>query len=136
MTTGREITTQDVLNKEKNGDYFISRENFITLKKLRDTHIQDEDKSVKWNKVFVEEHNAKLKEQERAYKEANGVKYEERYQDSIDALAYEYSLSIEEAKRVYSFLYERHHSYGLHEMFNSADEVVDLITDIKKLHGI
>lgn len=136
MTEVKEITAQEVLDNKKNGVYDVVKSDYVTLKKLHHTHVEDADMSVNWNNAFIEENNNKLKEQELAYREARNEKNKELTEDAIRSLAYDHGLTIEEANAVYWFLYDQHHSYGIHEILNCADEVVELIEKIKKIHGI
>lgn len=135
MTTKFNMTTDDVLKKVDNGDYRASQD-IVTLNYLKDNHIEDADMSVNWNRQFVKENNDAYAVQLEARRDENRALVVLERNDCIRAIAYEYDLTVEEADIVYAYLYSEYHSYGLREVLQHADEVVDMVVAIKNLSGI
>jgi hypothetical protein len=135
MTTKINMTTDEVLQKIESGGYQV-KEVPLTLKKLRDTHVENADKSVNWNKQFVLDNNDAYKAQVKARREAGAVLSNLQNTDAINAIAFEYDLTEKEASRIFSYLYSEHHSYGLREIFSHASEFIDVIKDIKQMNGL
>lgn len=135
MTTKINMTTDEVLQKIESGGYQV-KEVPLTLKKLRDTHVENADNSVNWNKQFVIDNNNAYKAQVKARREAGAVLSNLQNTDAINAIAFEYDLPEKEASRIFSYLYSEHHSYGLREIFSHASELIDVINDIKQMNGL
>ena len=101
------------------------------IKKLTSNHIEDEEKSVKWNKEFVEENNKKYldfvaKMQQKRSLEMNRVQKEiEKY------IQKETKTSKEAAKYIFDFAYSEGHSEGISSVCNWIEELIELINKCK-----
>lgn len=103
-----------------------------TIKKLRPDHIEDEDKSVKWNRQFVEENH---KKHDNEVKTLNRKKNSLR-QEADDFVKYlicyelDWKLTDDDIDRYYSEWYSRWHDDGIRSMLCSIESACD---DIMKM---
>lgn len=135
MTTVQ-LTTEEIMEKYRNGEYNAPASTEPKLKKLYEKHIEDENKSVKWNKEFVIQNNEAYHNQlnaERKERAKASAKFEK---DLLDAIAYEHDISVDEAEILFAYSYREHHSSGYHDVVSSISELVDVVEKVKKLHGI
>lgn len=101
------------------------------IRKLPSNHIEDEEKSVKWNKEFVEENNKKYLEavseaQRKRSLEMNRVQKEiEKY------IQKETKTSKEAAKYIFNFAYSQGKSDGIYSVCNWIEELIELINKCK-----
>lgn len=101
------------------------------IRKLTSNHIEDEEKSVKWNKEFVEENNKKYLEavseaQRKRSLEINRVQKEiEKY------IQKETKTSKEAAKYIFDFAYSQGKSDGIYSVCNWIEELIELINKCK-----
>lgn len=88
--------------------------------------VLDEDKSVKWNREEVERLN-KIYDDE--VKELNRQK-NELYIGLVNAIKMyiiqETNVSKKQADKIYNYLCNEYHSYGLRECLNQLDDLLDL----------
>lgn len=130
------LNTQEVLKSYQNGDYNAPESTAPKLKKLQDTHIEDENKSVKWNKEFVQQNNEAYTQRIVAERKARNEGIQRLEIDLVQAIANEYDVLREEADVIYSYAYREHHSSGFHDVVSAVDEVVDLVRKIKEINGL
>lgn len=135
MTT-KNMTTDEVLANYRNGDYTPPKSTEPKLTKLFAKHIEDENKSVKWNQAFVEQHNNAYHQQMKRQADIRGAEQTRLTNDLIEAIAYENNLSQEEADIIYWASYRDHHSSGFEDIISGVGELVDVVEKIKNLHGI
>lgn len=103
------------------------------IKKLPSNHIEDEEKSVKWNKQFVDENNKKYLE---AVSEAQRKRSLEmnRIQNDIEKyIQKETKTSKEAAKYIFDFAYSEGRSYGIYEVARYIDNLIKLINKCKEI---
>ena len=97
-----------------------------SIPKYRNACIFDENKSVRWNKEEVERRNSLHDE------EAKRLRAEKN--TMFNKLVFEVKLYIMEetkvkkavADKIYSYLYNEYHSYGIHEVLNHLDDLLDI----------
>ena len=112
----------------------VKKEDYVTTKKLHDNHVEDEDKSVKWNKEFLKKNNELHLAQNKAYRSAQQDKRNRFEEELIASFADDEGLSLEEAKIVFDYAWQQSHSSGYHEVMGTASEVADLVNQIKELN--
>ena len=101
------------------------------IKNLPPYHIENEEKSVKWNREFVEESNKKYldfvaKMQQKRSLEMNRVQKEiEKY------IQKKTKTSKEVAKYIFDFAYSEGHSCGIYEVARYIDDLIELINKCK-----
>lgn len=113
----------------------VNKEDYVTTKKLPNNHVQDEDKSVKWNKEFVQENNELYVAQNKAYRSALSDKQERFEAELLASFAYEEDLSMEEAQIIFGYAWEESHSSGYNDVMITASEVAEVVNKIKGLNG-
>lgn len=123
------LTVQDVLKKEQNGEYDVKRDQVVTLKKVTNTHIFDEDLSVKRNKELIEQNNEAFDAQSKEYLNKRRELGNQLFQDSVSALAEEHDVSTEKATVIYNYAYRESHSAGMHEVFDTANELFEMVRE-------
>lgn len=100
------------------------------MEKYPKGYIADEEKSVRWNREFVERENEKYRLE---VSRLNTVKNKAR--DALKEHIYEriqfevgHDLSREKARLIYGMAYERGRSYGSYEVEKSIHELIELAT--------
>lgn len=100
------------------------------LTKYPTGYIVDEEKSVRWNREYVEQNNEKYRLE---VSRLNTVKNKAR--DALKEHIYEriqfevgHDLSREKARLIYEMAYERGRSYGFYELEKSIHELIELAT--------
>lgn len=103
----------------------------VGIKRLPSNYIKDEEKSVKWNREFVEANNKKYLEtvsnlqRERSLAMNEVQKKIEKYiMDTAD-------VSKKAAKYIFDFAYSDGHSGGIYEVGNRIDSLVELFLNCK-----
>lgn len=102
------------------------------MKTVPKYHIEDENKSVKWNREFAENHNkmylAKVSEIQRERSLAMN-----RVQKEIEKYIMKSAKVGEKAARkIFEFAYQEGHSAGLYDVANWIEKLVDLFCDCKE----
>lgn len=102
------------------------------IKTVSKYHIEDENKSVKWNREFAENHNkmylAKVSEiqRERSLSINRAQKEIEKY------IIKHAKVGDKGAKRIFEFAYQEGHSGGLYEVGTWIEQLVDLFYECKE----
>lgn len=123
----------DELVKEYREMTDVKKEDYVTTKKLPDNHVEDEDKSVKWNKEFVKKNNELYVEQNKAYRSAQSDKQSRFQAELIASFADDEGLSIEEANIIFGYAWQQSHNSGYYEVMGTASEVAYVVNQIKEL---
>lgn len=115
---------------------FTSKNPFSLKKdKLKEGHIFDENKSVKWNKEQVEAHNNLIDNRIKEYREDQSRLSKALHEETIEALQNEYSLNRKQAERVQSYVYAEYHS-SMFDYFQYLAEVAELAEDVISLNTV
>lgn len=103
-----------------------------TTKKLRPDHIEDENKSVKWNRQFVEDTNQKHDNEVKALNRKKNALRKEADDFVKYLICYEldWKLTDDDIDRLYSRWYNRWHDEGIHYMLSSIESECD---DIRQM---
>lgn len=112
----------------------VKKEDYVTTKKLQDNHVEDEDKSVKWNREFVKQNNEQHLAQNKAYRSALSDKRNRFQEELIASFADDEGLSAEEARIIFDYAWEESHSSGYNEVMITASEVAYVVNKIKELN--
>lgn len=123
------MLTAEFLKKIENGEYDVNRSQIVTLHKVSKGHIFDEDLSVKRNKELVEENNEAYINQCKEYNTKRHELNSQLYVDAVSVLVHEYGVSTEKASVIYDYAYRESHSAGMQEVFQTADELFDLVAN-------
>ena len=94
-----------------------------TIKKLRPDHIEDEDKSVKWNRQFVEDNHKKHDNEVKALNKKKNSLREEANDFVRYLICYEldWKLTDEDVERYYQEWYDHWHDDGIEYMLHSIE---------------
>lgn len=102
------------------------------MEKYPKGYIADEEKSVRWNREFVEQENEKYRIEAARL---NTLKNKAR--DAVMRHIYEriqfevgHNLSLGKAQAIYEMAYERGHAYGFHEVENYLHELIDFASTL------
>ena len=130
----KEITVEEVYRAYNEGEYknpmeYPSRLNFPHF---ANSHIFDEDKSVKWNKEEVERRNAERQKALKEYQEESSRQHQRLHEDLTQAIMYDHNLTREQADVVYGYCYARYHS-TFSDVINNIGEIVELC---EKFHNV
>lgn len=101
-------------------------------KKLRPDHIEDEDKSVKWNRQFVEDTNKKHDNEAKALNRKKNSLREDAANFVKYLICYEldWKLSDNDVDRLYSRWYDRWHDEGIAYMLDCIESECDEIREM------
>lgn len=95
-------------------------------KKYKEGTIFDEEKSVRWNREEVDRRNNLHQEEVKKLNREKNQMYEKLINLIYQYIIQETKVSKERATKIYNYLYEEYHSYGLTECINHLDDLLDL----------
>ena len=103
-----------------------------TIKKLRPDHIEDEDKSVKWNRQFVEENHKKHDNEVKALnRKKNSLRTEaDDFVKYLICYELDWKLSDNDIDRLYSRWYDHWHDEGIQTMLRCIESECDDIREM------
>jgi hypothetical protein len=103
-----------------------------TTKKLRPDHIEDEDKSVKWNRQFVEENHKKHDNEVKALnRKKNSLRTEaDDFVKYLICYELDWKLSDNDVDRLYSRWYDHWHDEGIMTMLRCIESECDDIREM------
>nr|DAT58976.1 MAG TPA: hypothetical protein [Caudoviricetes sp.] len=97
---------------------------------LAEGTVIDEEKSVRWNKEEVERRNAlRVQEIIDLKNEKDSVK-NSLEEEIVCKFAKEYSVHIESVKKIYSYAFLQDHAYGIRDVINTTESLIELFKDI------
>ena len=97
-----------------------------SCKKYKEGTIFDEEKSVRWNREEVDRRNNLHQEEVKRLNREKNQMYEKLVNLIYQYIIQETKVSKERAAKIYNYLYEEYHSYGLTECINHLDDLLDL----------
>ncbi len=97
-----------------------------SYKKYKEGTIFDEEKSVRWNREEVDRRNNLHQEEVKRLNREKNQMYEKLVNLIYQYIIQETKVSKERATKIYNYLYEEYHSYGLTECINHLDDLLDL----------
>lgn len=125
----REITLDDVVNKDKNGDYTVPE---ITSRYWPREYIVNEDLSVKENRRLVQEHNKGVDDARTEHMKQISAKMAERREDLIYGVMNYSSSGIneEQASKIVDFATENFSNDTIDNYVIDLYSLIDLIDSI------
>lgn len=101
------------------------------IKKIPSNHIEDEEKSVKWNREFVEENNKKYLESVSDLQRIRSLEMNRVKKEIEGYIQKKTKTSKEAAKYIFDFAYLEGHSEGISSVCNWIDKLIKLINKCK-----
>lgn len=101
------------------------------IRKLPSNHIEDEEKSVKWNKQFVEENNKRYLNAVLEAQIKRNLEIKRVQKDIEKYIQKETKTSEKAANYIFNFAYSQGHSDGIYSIFNWIEELIELINKCK-----
>lgn len=118
-------TKEDACTALKELDKFSIVPNAFRFGRYTTNYVKDENKSVKWNREFVEKENAKYDAEAKRLKElaiSTRSSIINKYLSTLSDTLNEAQLNC-----IYNYAYNDKHSYGYWDVFVCCEELVDLI---------
>lgn len=100
-----------------------------TYKKYKEGTIFDEDKSVKWNREEVAKRNLLYNDEVKNLNRQKNQMYTELINLIKRYITQETKVSDKQATKIWNYVYEKYHSYGLTECINHLDDLLELFID-------
>lgn len=127
--TNREITLDDVVSKDKNGDYTVPE---ITSRYWPREYIVNEDLSVKENRRLVQEHNKEVDDARTEHMKQISDKMAERREDLVYGVMNYSSSGIneEQASKIVDFATENFSNDSIDNDVIDLYSLIDLIDSI------
>lgn len=100
-----------------------------TYKKYKEGTIFDEDKSVKWNREEVAKRNLLYNDEVKNLNRQKNQMYTELINLIKRYITQETKVSDKQATKIWNYVYEEYHSYGLTECINHLDDLLELFID-------
>lgn len=119
------MTLSDIKTAVKNDVYMVKVDRLAKLPFYADSHVFDENKSVKWNADKVKAENQRIREAKRAVQEKRMQKKQQFLDDIASAVQMERDFTINQSKIVAAQAWEEGHSNGLYEVINQAQIIAD-----------
>lgn len=101
------------------------------IEKLPSYHIENEEKSVKWNREFVEESNKKYLDFVAKMQQKRSLEMNRVQKDIEKYIQKETNTSIDVARYIFDFARSKEHSYSIYELGNCIDKIIKLINRCK-----
>lgn len=125
-------TLHEIRNKvEAKGYDVVYKER---IKRVKEDHVFDEDKSVKWNREKAKEHNENVKAIDDANRKASRDMENQFASDLTNVLKEEYSFTNEVAKKVFYKAWQDGHSSGYYSVVSEAEDIAEFVSEIMELN--
>ena len=119
------MTLSDIKTAVKNDVYMVKVDRLAKLPFYPDSHVFDEDKSVKWNADKVKAENQRIREAKQAVQEKRMQKKQRFLDDIASAVQTEYDYTVNQSKIVAAQAWEEGHSNGLYEVIAQAQIIAE-----------
>lgn len=125
------MSVEEIKNAVRNDAFKVQYMKRISM--LKETHVIDENKSVKWNREEVARVNAEAIAKYAEYQKTVNAMESKMTEEIIKAYANEYGMSIKRVEKIYSHAYSEGHSGGMYEVFNELDTMMDLFEEVLRI---
>lgn len=119
------MTLSDIKTAVKNDVYMVKVDRLAKLPFYPDSHVFDEDKSVKWNADKVKTENQRIREAKQAVQEKRMQKKQQFLDDIASAVQTERDFTVNQSKIVAAQAWEEGHSNGLYEVIAQAQIIAE-----------
>ena len=119
------MTLSDIKTAVKNDVYMVKVDRLAKLPFYADSHVFDENKSVKWNADKVKTENQRIREAKQAVQEKRMQKKQQFLDDIASAVQTEHDFTANQSKIVAAQAWEEGHSNGLYEVIAQAQIIAE-----------
>lgn len=119
------MTLSDIKTAVKNDVYMVKVDRLAKLPFYADSHVFDENKSVKWNADKVKAENQRIREAKQAVQEKRMQKKQQFLDDITSAVQMEHDFTVNQSKIVAAQAWEEGHSNGLYEVIAQAQIIAE-----------
>ena len=119
------MTLSDIKTAVKNDVYMVKVDRLAKLPFYTNSHVFDENKSVKWNADKVKAENQRIREAKQAVQEKRMQKKQQFLDDIASAVQTEHDFTVNQSKIVAAQAWEEGHSNGLYEVIAQAQIIAD-----------
>lgn len=119
------MTLSDIKTAVKNDVYMVKVDRLAKLPFYTDSHVFDENKSVKWNADKVKAENQRIREAKQAVQEKRMQKKQQFLDDIASAVQTEHDFTVNQSKIIAAQAWEEGHSNGLYEVITQAQIIAD-----------
>lgn len=129
MTQKRARSIREIREAYDNKEFESKIPFTLRRDKLKEDHVINEDKSVKWNREQVALHNKKIDDQIKQ-RQIDSNNLQKALTDEIILwLQQDYELNEKQAELVYGYAYQEYHSY-MGDFFINIEEIADMIEKV------
>ena len=119
------MTLSDIKTAVENDVYMVKADRLAKLPFYADSHVFDEDKSVRWNADKVKAKTQRMREAKQAVQEKRMQKKQQFLDDIASAIQTEHDFTVNQSKIVAAQAWEEGHSNGLYEVIAQAQIIAD-----------
>lgn len=119
------MTLTDIKTAVKNDIYMVKADGLAKLPFYADSHVFDENKSVKWNADKVKTENQRIREAKQAVQEKRMQKKQQFLDDIASAIQMEHDFTVNQSKIIAAQAWEEGHSNGLYEVIAQAQIIAE-----------
>lgn len=119
------MTLSDIKTAVENDVYMVKVDRLAKLPFYADSHVFDENKSVRWNADKVKAENQRIREAKLAVQEKRMQKKQQFLDDIASAVQMEHDFTANQSKIVAAQAWEEGHSNGLYEVIAQAQIIAD-----------
>ena len=119
------MTLSDIKAAVKNDVYMAKADRLAKLPFYPDSHVFDENKSVRWNADKVKAENQRIREAKLAVQEKRMQKKQQFLDDIASAVQTEHDFTVNQSKIIAAQAWEEGHSNGLYEVIAQAQIIAD-----------
>ena len=98
-------------------------------RKMKTGEVIDENKSVKWNRDQVCKNNEEYEDEVNRLNTEKNNRLSEFQANCFSYIMQETGVSLERAKKIYWYIYNEKHYYGLYDCIASLDDLLELFKD-------
>lgn len=121
---------EELKNAIENGAYETSQ--YVRKETLDKATVIDEDRTVKWNREEVVRLNKQSEDRSNEYVLERNRLSREMDSDIIKVFSTDSNLNEEQIAILYNYVYRELHSYGIHEVIQELDSMIDLFNEVNE----
>lgn len=119
------MTLSDIKTAVENDVYMVKVDRLAKLPFYADSHVFDENKSIRWNADKVKTENQRIREAKQAVQEKRMQKKQQFLDDIASAVQTEHDFTVNQSKIVAAQAWEEGHSNGLYEVIAQAQIIAE-----------